>query len=255
MRKELFVSGEMFDAEDYPFTLFKWLTIKKFAQIDTKTSVTTYNKLSQIGLDDSATLKDIGFNIPLNTLLVIDVYANRNQSLPTPEIVKGKSRSGLLIAIKGQDNTKCNFIFMNEIIFSHCTYNTYFTPPVSEWKLLTSGNPIPMTSYEVNGAIGNISISGDFYFDSAQSSSLSDSPESGGVFVSVKVTKTGTIFEVVSNTDLPRKYIKQNDGAWCNVPIVGNQTPDGQLRVGDSKIGGDGSLYIKINKDSVIKLQ
>ncbi|HGM9835309.1 hypothetical protein [Proteus mirabilis] len=254
MSKELFVSGEIFDAEDYPFTLFKWLVLKKFAQIDTKTSITTYNKLSQIGLDDSATLKDIGFNIPLNTILVFDVYANRNKSLPTPEIVKGKSQSGLLIAIKGQDNTKCNFIFMSNNWFAYCNYNNYFDNPVNAWRLLSSGNPVNISSSEVNGAIGNISISGDFYFDSKNSSILSDSPDSGGIFVSVKMTETGKIFEVIRNDKYPRKYIKHNDGSWCNIPIVGNQTPDGQLRVGDYKVGGDGSLYVKINKDSIIKL-
>ncbi|MTC16104.1 hypothetical protein [Providencia alcalifaciens] len=253
MSKELFVSGEMFDSEDYPFTLFKWLVLKKFDQIDTKTSIVTYNKLSQIGLDDSATLKDIGFNIPLNTLLAIDVYANRNQSLPTPEIVRGKSQSGLLIAIKGQDNTKCNFIFMSNNWFAHCNYNTFFANPVNTWKLLSSGSPVVMTSSEVNGAIGNISISGDFYFDSTQSSALSDSPDSGGIFVSVKVTETGKIFEVIRNDGYPRKYIKQNGGSWCNIPIVGNQTLDGQLRIGDFKVGGDGKLYVK-SENNVVKL-
>ncbi|AWR59123.1 hypothetical protein [Proteus mirabilis] len=220
MSKELFISGEMFDAEDYPFTLFKWLVLKRFAQVDTKTSITTYNKLSQIGLDDSATLKDIGFNIPLNTLLVIDVYANRNQSLPTPEIMKGKSQSGLLIAIKGQDNTKCNFIFMNNSWFAHCEYNTYFSNPVSAWKLLSAGNPIAMTSSDVNGAIGNISISGDFYFDSSHNAALTDSPDSGAIFVSVKAVETGKIFEVNRNSGTPRKYIRQNNEKWFSIPIV-----------------------------------
>lgn len=252
MSNELFVSGEVFDVDDYPFTLFKWLVLKKFSQLDTKTSMTAYNKLSQIGLDDSATLKDIGFNIPLNTMLIIDIYAGRNQALPTPEIVKGKSQSGLLIAIKGQDNAKCNFIFMNDDWFSHCCYNTYFPEPVKPWKMLNSGTPVVLSSSAVNGAIGNISISGDFYFDSAQSSALSDSPDSGGIFVSVKVTTTGKIIEVVRNAALPRKYIKANDSYWCSVPMVGNQTPDGQLRVGDFKVGSDGKLYVK-SEDGVVK--
>ncbi|MBT0494116.1 hypothetical protein [Morganella morganii] len=251
MMDDLFVSGEVFDNEDYPYTLFKWFVMTSIRKLDTKSSLSSYTSLSQIGLKNTASLKDIGFNLPKNTSLTIDVYRSTNDNLPLPKISELYSLSGTLIAIKGGDNAKCNFIFMSDAVITICNYNTYNSPQVGKWKRLDSNVPLSISASNIGNKLSNILMDGDYYFNSSESPLLTDSPETGALFVSVKTTSIDKIIEVTRNSAFARKYIKQNDNKWVSIPLTADQIPDNQLRVGDFKVGSDGKLYVRVDQSTV----
>lgn len=252
---ELFLAGELYDDNDYPLTLLKELLKAQINQLYTRTSISSYKSLAQIGLDDTATLTDIAQKIPVNTSLAIDVYTGTNQSLPLPEIATGYFQSGALIAIKASDANKCNFTFMNNVICAYCNYNKLVSEKVGKWNLLNSGEPIELFAGRVNYKLSNITMTGRYYFNSEQTVQLTDSPAEniGGIFVDVMIKGSDKIIKVTRNNPFPRKYIKQNDGIWSSIPLVGGAgTTDAQIRVGDFKIGSDGALYVR-SSPSIVK--
>lgn len=251
---ELFLASELYDDNDYPLTLLKELLKAQINQLYARTGISNYNSLTQIGLDNTATLKDIAQKLPVNTSIYIDVYTGTNQSLPLPEVANGYFQSGTLIAIKASDANKCNFTFMNNVICAYCNYNKLASEKVGKWNLLNTSEPIELFAGRVNYKLSNIAMSGKFYFNSEQTVQLTDSPDEniGGIFVEVMIKGADKIIKVTRNNPFPRKYIKQNEGVWSSIPLVGGAgTTDAQIRVGDFKIGSDGSLYVRSSPSTV----
>lgn len=222
-----------------------------------------FSTLAQLELSDTATLLDIAKKLPLNSVLLMEVYGGTHGStMPLPyynDATSPSYMSGYLSVVRNADWNKCYFYWKNEYMQASAEYNKFNGVYVSPWRFMQTSEVLNNSGVGANywgKKISNIWVGGTYYFNGTHMKEFTDAPVDQAGFL--KVVNSGgkpnsdKFYEFTVNSIYGYKYQKQNTGNWIYLPLVhSTAVADNVLRVGDMKINGEGNLMIRTNSSTV----
>lgn len=178
------------------------------------TNIRTYNKLSQLGLTNAATINDVIEAMPINSIVMIDAYIGIHNGFDIPE-------SGQIAFYRGNSTVKAYVDFKHEHFGLTRTYNTYYTPALQRW--IGSTGSVSIKSEAIGNKAVNIPFTGIYYYvESAEAGKLTDRPSganTAGVILKKEKIGVGSVYLIT--------YM-QNDAAlalWQCTVDDGVKTP------------------------------
>ena len=224
-------------------------------------TLNVFTKLEQLGLPETASMKDIAERLPQNSLLMMDIYGGvHGSTMPCPYFSHPNKvyMSGHMRVWRGMDLKKAYFEWSNEHLKAYADYNTYNPTLPTIWRFQAGSyiNKNGAGGSYFDSKLSNLWVSGTYYFKGSQMEGFTDAPTHAGSYVTIvnpsSLPSSDRFCTVVENNTSTKQFTRQNSGVWRYVPVMFQTgTSDDQLRVGDMKVASNGRVHMRLS-DSIV---